>query len=173
MKKIAKFEKVSFEQFKKDWISTFDGNPIILTDDATIRDAYKTIKLPERGTRNSAGYDICSTVDFHIGSEQEIKIPTGIRCKMNPEYFLMILPRSGLGFKYYTRLANTAGIVDADYYCADNEGHIFVKIRNESDKGLNVKRGDAVCQGIFLEFGITDDDNASAERHGGFGSTGK
>ncbi len=170
---IAAFEKVSYEQFEKDWIDTFENDEIILTDDYSISLAYELVKIPKRSTKHSAGYDICSTAAFHIGPGQEIKIPTGLRCRINPNYFLMILPRSGLGFKYYTRLANTAGVVDADYYDADNEGHIFVKIRNESDKGLTVGCGDAVCQGIFLPFGITYDDDASAERHGGFGSTGR
>lgn len=171
---IAKFEKVSFEQFKKDWIDAFHDSTIVPTDTTTIQHIYDSIKLPKRGTKWSAGYDMYSPLKFHLGPGQDIKIPTGIRCAMNHEYFLMIVPRSGLGFKYYSRLANTCGVIDADFFYADNEGHMFVKLRNESqDKSLHVEAGDAVCQGIFLKYGITDNDDASEVRRGGFGSTDK
>ena len=171
---VAKFEKVSFEQFRKDWIDTFRDNPIVEIDETSIRHIYDSIKLPKRGTKWSAGYDFYSPLKFHLGPGEDIKIPTGLRCQMNSEYFLMIVPRSGLGFKFYSRLANTCGIVDADYFYANNEGHMFAKIRNEStDKSLFVESGDAVCQGIFLKYGITDDDDAKELRRGGFGSTDK
>lgn len=88
---------------------------------------------------------------------------------------LKLYPRSGLGFKYRLRLNNTVGIIDSDYYNADNEGHIFVKLTNESNDGktLTLNAGDAFAQGVFVEYGITFDDDADAARHGGFGSTGK
>ena len=68
---------------------------------------------------------------------------------------------------------NTVGIVDSDYYGSDNEGHIFAKITNDSNEGLTMKlsAGTAFMQGIFLPFGITEDDRAEQERNGGFGST--
>ena len=86
----------------------------------------------------------------------------------------MAVPRSGLGFKYYTRLANTVGIIDASYYDNEsNEGHMWVKIRNEGDKDVVVEKFDRICQMIFVPFGITEDDEVTAERTGGFGSSGK
>lgn len=83
----------------------------------------------------------------------------------------MVFPRSGLGFKYGMQLLNTVGIIDSDFYHAENEGHIMVKIKNPSDKFLILNDGDKFCQGVFLPFGITDFDNATAKRTGGFGST--
>lgn len=92
---------------------------------------------------------------------------------MNEDYVLKLYPRSGLGFKYRLQLNNTVGIIDSDYYYSDNEGHIFAKITNDSNEGKTVelKAGDGFMQGIFLEYGITIDDDATEIRNGGFGST--
>ena len=86
---------------------------------------------------------------------------------------LKIYPRSGLGFKFRLQLNNTVGIIDSDYFYSDNEGHIFIKITNDSNEGktVQVKAGTGFAQGIFLEYGITVDDDATAVRNGGFGST--
>ena len=80
-------------------------------------------------------------------------------------------PRSGLGFKYRLQLNNTVGIIDSDYYYSDNEGHIFAKITNDSneDKTVELKAGNGFMQGIFVEYGITVDDNVQTVRNGGFG----
>ena len=104
-----------------------------------------------------------------------VTIPPGVRAYMLEGEVLMIYPRSGLGFKYFTRLANSVGIIDEDYYYGDNEGHIFVKIRNEGDKPLLIKQGEAFAQGIFTKFLTTDDDDLTEKkvRNGGFGSTNK
>ncbi|MBQ5648639.1 MAG: deoxyuridine 5'-triphosphate nucleotidohydrolase, partial [Clostridia bacterium] len=104
-----------------------------------------------------------------------VKIPTGIRVKMEDGWVLKIYPRSGLGFKYRVQLNNTVGIIDSDYYYAANDGHIFIKITNDSNEGktLTLNRGDAFAQGIFVEYGITLDDDADGVREGGFGSTGR
>ena len=92
---------------------------------------------------------------------------------MNEVYVLKLYPRSGLGFKYRLQLNNTVGIIDSDYYYSDNEGHIFAKITNDSNEGKTVelKAGDGFMQGIFLEYGITIDDDATEIRNGGLGST--
>ena len=94
---------------------------------------------------------------------------------MEDGWVLKIYPRSGLGFKYRLQLNNTVGIIDSDYYHASNEGHIFVKLTNDSNEGktLTLAAGDAFAQGVFVEYGITFDDDADGERRGGFGSTGK
>ena len=133
------------------------------------------VKLPKRATKGSAGYDIYANKEFILYPHQDIKIPTGLRAAMNKGEVLVIVPRSGLGFKYYCRLANTLGIIDEDYFYADNEGHIWVKVRNEGDRPMTVKAGEAFCQAIFLPFLITDDDSfdEGEERHGGFGSTSR
>ena len=177
MERIAKFEKVSFEQFKKDWIDTF-GYLKEYTDesvDTYVREIYDNIKLPQRATTGSAGYDFYMPADILLEVDSNVKVPTGIRCHMEDGWVLNIYPRSGLGFKTGVHLANSTGIIDADYYFADNEGHINIKMVNDSAiaKDIEFKQGDAFCQGMFVQFGITVDDNATEKRTGGFGSTSK
>lgn len=101
------------------------------------------------------------------------RILTGIRARIDDGWVLKIYPRSGLGFKYRLQLNNTVGIIDSDYYGSDNEGHIQIKLTNDSREGkrLEVKEGTGFAQGIFLEYGITVDDETTEERNGGFGST--
>lgn len=176
MNRVAKFEKVSYEQFKKDVIDTFglDTHGIdSITIEDIVKKIYDGIKLPKRSTAFSAGYDFFSPYDLNFPPNRTNKIPTGIRAKMNDDYVLMCFPRSGLGFKYRTRLDNTVGVVDADYYNSNNEGHIFLKMTNETldDKSFNINQGDAFAQGVFLQYGITVDDEADGVRNGGFGST--
>jgi len=133
----------------------------------------QNVKIPTRATRQSAGYDFYAPFTFSLGAGESIKIPTGVRVKIDDGWFLAIYPRSGLGFKYRLRLDNTVGIIDADYYYSDNEGHIIIKMTNCGDKPLSVETGQAFAQGVFTQFGITYDDNAAAVRNGGFGSTDK
>ncbi|MBP3361736.1 MAG: deoxyuridine 5'-triphosphate nucleotidohydrolase [Clostridia bacterium] len=164
MEKTAKFFKVSREQF----LSACAGLP-----EADFDKAYDNIILPRRATVGSAGYDFRTPIDFTLAPGETIKIPTGIRARISDGWVLMLCPRSGLGFKYRLQLNNTVGIIDSDYFGSDNEGHIMAKITNCSNenKTLELKAGDAFMQGIFLPFGITEDDDATAERNGGFGST--
>ena len=159
MKRIAKFEKVSEEQYEKD------------TD---APGTYENIVLPVRATKGSAGYDIISPKSFILQQGESTKIATGLRVRMEPGWVLFILPKSGLGTKFRTQLDNTCGVIDSDYYNADNEGHIIINMTNDSktDKTLEVIAGKAFAQAIFLPYGITEDDEAEGERTGGFGSTG-
>jgi dUTP pyrophosphatase len=92
---------------------------------------------------------------------------------MEENWVLKCYPRSGLGFKFRLQLNNTVGIIDSDYFYSDNEGHIFAKLTNDSNEGkvLCVEKGSGFMQGIFVEYGITLDDDATAVRNGGFGST--
>ena len=131
--------------------------------------------MERRATKYSAGYDFYSPFDFTLNPGETIKIPTGIRAKMREDYALFLLPRSGLGFKYRLQLNNTIGLIDADYFYSDNEGHIFAKITNDSNEGkvISVKKGEAFIQGVFLSYGITEDDEVNSIRNGGFGSTSK
>jgi len=167
LEKIASFEKVSETRFIDDFIDGFGGT----FDNAKL--IYDSLKLPKRATSGSAGYDFYTPLDFELSPGETIKIPTGIRSKMNEGWVLMIFPRSGLGFKYRLQLNNTVGVIDSDYYGSDNEGHIFIKITNDSNeqKTVSVKAGEGFAQGVFLPFGITMDDDQNAIRNGGFGST--
>ncbi len=173
MNRVAKFEKVSFEQFKNDWIDAFEN---AYTEEEILK-IYNNIKLPKRATKGSAGYDFFTPIDITLRPSETIKIPTGLRCEMLESWVLKLYPRSGLGFKYRLQLNNTVGIIDSDYYYSENEGHIMVKITNDTNENKNViiDAGSGFIQGIFVEYGITvDDDNDIKEiRRNGFGSTDK
>lgn len=172
MKRIAQFQKVSFEQFKKDWEDTFPKTEYIWLEDE-IEEIYNDIKLPKRATKDSAGNDFYSPIEFILRPNETIKIPTGIRVDIDEGWVLKCYPRSGLGFKYRLQLDNIVGIIDGDYFYSDNEGHIFAKLTNCTNerKELNLKKGDAFMQGIFVEYGITYDDDVNIVRNGGMGST--
>lgn len=172
MFRVARFEKVSFDQFYKDMTKIIQETGGVYNDEG-IRAMYDGIELPKRATSGSAGYDFHAPFGFSLAPGESIKIPTGIRAKIDEGWWLCCLPRSGLGFKYQVRLANTVGTVDADYYGSSNEGHIFLKIVNGGDKEISVRTGDGIVQGIFLPYGITYGDNANGIRDGGFGSTGR
>ena len=166
--KTAKFYKVSYQQFEEAYLD-YDPN----ASREQIQNIYESIQLPKRATKGSAGYDFYTPVDICLKPQETIKIPTGIRCEMNERWVLMIYPRSGLGFKYRLQLNNTVGVIDSDYFYSDNEGHIFAKITNDSNEGktVNIQAGTGFMQGIFVEYGITVDDEATGIRNGGFGST--
>ncbi len=164
--KTAKFYKVSYQQFEEAYLD-YDPN----ASREQIQNIYESIQLPKRATKGSAGYDFYTPVDICLKPQETIKIPTGIRCEMNERWVLMIYPRSGLGFKYRLQLNNTVGVIDSDY----NEGHIFIKMTNDTNenKTVEVLAGQGVAQGIFMQYGIVEDDDASEIRNGGFGSTTK
>ncbi len=170
MKRIAKFEKVSFEQYKKDWMDMHPED-----SEEKIREIYENIRLPKRATTGSAGYDFFAPCDFTLQPGETTKIVTGIRAWIEEGWVLKIYPRSGLGFKFRMQLNNTVGIIDSDYYYSDNEGHIQAKLINDSREGkvLQVAAGAGFAQGIFVEYGITVDDDVTEVRNGGFGSTTK
>lgn len=159
-KRIAKFEKVSFEQFASN-----------CKENVNVEDVYDSLQLPKRATKYSAGYDFYLPYDVVFKPNETVLIPTGIRVKIECNWVLKIFPRSSLGFKYMLRLNNTVGIIDADYYYSQNEGHIFIKLTNHSNQEFTLSKGSAFVQGIFLEYGITYDDDVNETRNGGFGST--
>ena len=168
MNRIAKFEKVSIGQFTAAWKDTFQEQ-----SEEKICEIYGALKLPQRATAGSAGYDFFAPVDITLAPGETAKIPTGIRVEMEQDWVLKCYPRSGLGFKFRLQLNNTVGIIDSDYFYSDNEGHIFSKITNDSneDKTVSIAAGTGFMQGIFVEYGITVDDEATGVRNGGFGST--
>ena len=169
MNRIARFEKVSESLFVQAMTDEFGVSKEIAAA------AYQSLLLPRRATTGSAGYDFYLPVAVQIAPGQTVKIPTGIRAKIADGWVLCLFPRSGLGFKYRLQLDNTVGVIDSDYYGSDNEGHIFCKITNDgkSGKTLSLGAGEAFVQGVFLPYGITENDDADGVRNGGFGSTTK
>ena len=139
------FEKISFEQFKKD-----------IGDNLEL---YNEIKIPQRSSESTAGYDLPLLSDIKIEPNEIMKIPTGLKCKFNSDEVLLLVVRSSMGFKYNIRLCNQVGVIDADYYGnPDNEGHIWIKIQNEGDKVVELAKGSAVAQGMFMKYLTTDSD---------------
>ena len=167
-RRIAQFHKVSYEQFKEGYEDAFGKE-----NEQEIQKIYDSIMAPKRATAGSAGYDFFTPVKITLKPGETVKIPTGIRARMETDWVLMCYPRSGLGFKYRLQLNNTVGIIDSDYFYSDNEGHIFAKITNDSREGKTVclEAGAGFMQGIFMEYGITEDDCVTTVRNGGFGST--
>ena len=159
---IARFEKVSKKQFEED-----------LSKLCSLEDGYDDIRFPVRATKGSAGYDFYSPIDITIKAHETCKIPSGIRVDIEDGYVLMLYPRSSLGFKYQMTLMNTTGIIDSDYYHADNEGHIIVAIANRGEKDLEIKKGDRFVQGIFLRYYLAQEEEVTEVRTGGFGSSNK
>ena len=134
---------------------------------------YDDIVIPKRNTMYSAGYDFYIPYDLTIKSGEIVKIPTGIKVMLNSDEFLGIYIRSSLGFKYNLRMCNQVGIIDSDYYDnIDNEGHVFVKLKNEGDSDIVLKKNDRFVQGIIQKFYVVDnEDNLMNTRVGGIGST--
>jgi dUTP pyrophosphatase len=140
------FEKISFEQFKKD-----------VADD---RDLYDSVTIPQRSSSATAGYDLPLLADLELQPGETIKLPTGLKARFQPDEMLLLIVRSKTGFKYNIRLCNQVGVIDSDYYNnPDNEGHLFIKIQNEDTVEHSFKRGDALVQGIFTKYLVTDSDN--------------
>lgn len=168
MKRVAQFFKVSLGNFERAVREEFPQY-----SEADVREIYEKLPLPRRATKGSAGYDFFAPFTFILHPGETIKIPTGIRVKMDEDWVLTLYPRSGLGFKYRLQMNNTVGIIDSDYFDSDNEGHIFIKMTNATNEGktIEVPRGTGFAQGIFLEYGITVDDEVSDVRNGGLGST--
>ena len=155
------FEKISFLQFKKD-----------ISDDLEL---YNSYNIPKRSTKESAGYDFESIIDFTIKPGEIKKIPLGIKANMNSGEVLFLIVRSSQGFKYNVRMCNQVGVIDKDYYNnIDNEGHMWIKLENHGDKDYVVKKGDKIIQGIFMNFLTVDnEEEIENDRTSGIGSTDK
>lgn len=153
------FEKISFEQFKKD-----------ISDN---KELYESFLLPKRSTKNSAGYDFKALTSFTLKKGERKKIPLGVKASLENDEVLMIVVRSGMGFKYNIRLCNQVGIIDSDYYNnSSNEGHIWICLENEGEEDYSINEGDNICQGIFVKYLTVDnEEDVISERNGGFGST--
>ena len=131
-----------------------------------------TNALPQRSTAGSAGYDIASAEDITIEPNEIVMIKTGIKAYMHKGEFLGLYPRSSLQ-KRRLMLSNNVGVADEDYSDNENnEGHIHVPLWNFGDTPQHITAGERLVQGIFQKYYTTDDDTATGERMGGFGSTG-
>ena len=169
--RVGKFEKVSFKNFKNCAVNL---GLVLEENDSEIKDIYNGIKIPHRGTSGSAGYDFSSPFNIILPPGKTVVIPTGIRVQIDSDWMLQLFPRSSYGFKYRMTLDNTVGIIDSDYYYADNEGHIMAKITNHGNEILKIAAGDRFIQGIFIQYGLAQNDIVdSGKRSGGIGSTGK
>lgn len=169
MEKAARFMKVSLDRFRQ----SLEACAADRAGDA--EKILENLPLPERATAGSAGYDFRMPYDLRLAPGEEALVPTGIRAEIDEGYVLLIMPRSSLGFRYRLQLDNTVGVIDADYFNAENEGHIMCRMINDSRTGkvLELRAGDRFVQGIFLKFGICHDDETTDGRTGGFGSTGR
>ena len=158
---MRKFEKISYEQFKKD-----------IKDD---KELYNSIELPRRSTKHSAGYDIKSIESGIIKPKESKSFKTGLKVSMNEDEVLYIYSRSSLGYKYNVCLVNSVGVIDSDYYNNKvNEGHFQVKLINLGDKDFEVNTGDRIAQGVFMKYLTVDnEEEIMNERKGGIGSTDK
>ena len=167
--KIAKFSKVSYDQFLKDYRHCITNT----LNDEEIYSIWENINLPKRATSGSAGYDFTSTATITLKPNDFMIIPTGIRCEMEEGFVLQVYPRSSFGMKYQMCLTNTVGIIDADYYHAKNEGHIMTSIVNRGNQDLTINLGERFTQGIFYRFFLADEEEVTTKRVGGYGSSGK
>ena len=158
---IAKFTHVSEGQYAEAMAEREEYLPLA------------DIPLPRRATAGSAGYDFVSPLEVTVPAGGSALIPTGVRAEMEPGWVLMLFPRSSLGFRHALRLSNTVGVIDSDYAFAKNEGHIMVKLRNPLSEPVTIGRGERFCQGVFLSYGTAEEEQVTAEREGGFGSTDK
>ena len=132
------------------------------------------IQLPERSTRNSAGYDFFAIEDIVLPAKTLTRVMTGVKCELRPYLYLLLANRSSNPSKKGLFLANGIGIVDADYYNnPDNEGEIGFEFYNFSETDTEIKKGEKIGQGIISTFVKIDGDTATGSRAGGFGSTGK
>lgn len=170
-----KFEKISFEQYFKDECPPGISEGHIPSCREALKEEWGNIKLPRRATKYSAAYDLYSPTTFTLPEDCSITLALGIKVNLDRDKGLLILPRSGIGFKYGVRLWNGIGLVDADYYNnPTNEGSIKIKLYNPGWGGSwNVEEGDAIAQAIIFKYYTTDDDIPGGDRLGGFGHTSR
>ena len=171
MKTVAEFEKVSYQEFK----NSFKGLGYIEDPDKleySLSEFYDKIKLPERKTSGSAGHDISTPLPISVPVGESLVVPTGLKCRMEEGYVMLIFPRSSLGIWFRMMLTNTVGVIDSDYYGAENEGHILISVTNNGNKTINIPNGARFAQAVFVPYGVAAGSGGAEKRTGGIGSTG-
>lgn len=169
-----RFEKVSVKEQKKFLEQFFVSRSSKVNSALEYID--KKLALPGRSSAKSCGYDFRLPVDVEIQPNSQVLIPTFIKAEIDDDKVLELYPRSSYGIKKGLELANTVGIIDADYYNnEDNEGHIMICMRNTTSKPVHLERGDKFVQGIIKRYFLMDGDEYSVgkARKGGIGSSGK
>lgn len=160
------FEKVKYTAFEKD---------SVLNGFQPSQEIYDAIKLPERQTSCSAGYDFVTPYDIALRPNERVVIPTGIKARLKRGCVLQLHIRSSVGIKKGVILSCITGIVDADYYSnKSNDGDIMLALWNTSDR-LDVifRSGERIAQGIIVPYETVECDMTESERSGGVGSTGE
>lgn len=153
------FEKISFNQFKKD-----------IKNDIEL---YNEYILPSRKTDKSVGYDFYAIEEYIINPGEIVKIPTGYKSKFLDDEMLLLIIRSSLGFKYNIRMCNQIGVIDSDFYNNnENEGHMWVSLQNQGKEKVIIKKGEAYCQGLFVKY-LTCGEEVSVKRTGWSGNPKK
>ena len=160
-----KFEKVRFECFENDSINNGFEH--------FIEDAYDMIKMPERKTTKSCGYDFSTPYKVKLQPNERRVIPTGIKAvDMPPSMALLLYIRSSVGIKKGVVFSNGTGVIDSDFANnAENDGDIHLALWNTSEKTVVFEAGERIAQGVFVQYSIVVNDSASGKRKGGIGST--
>lgn len=146
--------------------------------------ADQQINLPVRATSGAAGYDFEAAENVIVPSlfknlymgraVQPVLVPTGVKAYMPAGEYLALVSRSSNSRKRFLSMPNAIGIIDQDYYNSpENEGHISFQFVNFGLEDVWIKKGERIGQGIFTPFQLADDDHATTQRVGGFGSSGK
>lgn len=131
------------------------------------------ITLPTRGSKISAGYDFYSPIDIILKPNEKTCIWSDVKAYMQEGEVLLLFVRSSIGIKKGLALSNGTGVIDADYYSnSSNDGNIGIALYNYSDKIVEIKKGERICQGVFVPFLEADNGNTDKKRVGGIGSTG-
>ena len=173
---VARIEKITRESFV-NYLRRHGYTAEPMSED--LSSVYDKLPMPKRATGGSAGYDFYTPVEIILKPGEEVVIPTFMKAKIFEDWCLIMLPKSGLGFKYHMVLANTIGLIDSDYYYSEtdddsNECHIMIKLVNEGNKDIEIPQYSKFCQGVFLPYGVVENEDEDFEkRNGGIGSTGE
>lgn len=165
MGKLRGFEVVRDEDKEYAQTVTVHGKQVVI---------HEETQLPVRADEGSAGYDFFAPKDVTLAPGQKMMLFTNVKAYMQPGEVLMLFPRSSMGIKKGLMLSNTVGIIDQTYYGnVGNDGNIGLPLLNTSGRGLEIKRGERIAQGVFVPYLVADNDEVLGEaREGGFGSSG-
>lgn len=168
-----RFEKVSLNQFIKDYAKCryYDETKYFNEEKLEeIKSIWENIKLPQRSTEHSIGYDFYMPYSQFFSSFGETLVPTGIRFECDDDKFLMCLPSSGLGFKNFIKISNNIGIISNNGCNLNDEGHILCNV--DCKYSFNLEQGEVLMQGVIIPYFKIDDDSSDGVRDDGLGSTG-